>query len=84
MINNKNQKQEIASSKKKIDKENKWISPAIMNDIIAIETFLLFHKCSLFFKYSRTSLSRTRLFQITAYLEVKIWSLVLKWNSDNR
>ena len=27
------------------------------------------------FKYSRTSLSRTRLFRITAYLEVKIWSL---------
>ena len=26
-------------------------------------------------KYSRTSLSRTRLFRITAYLEVKIWSL---------
>ena len=26
-------------------------------------------------KYNRTSLSRTRLFQITAYLEVKIWSL---------
>ena len=25
-------------------------------------------------KYSRTSLSRTRLFRITAYLEVKIWS----------
>ena len=25
--------------------------------------------------YSRTSLSRTRLFQITAYFEVKIWSL---------
>ena len=28
-------------------------------------------------KYSRTSLSRTRLFWITAYLEVKIWSLFL-------
>ena len=27
--------------------------------------------------YSRTSLSRTRLFRITAYLEVKIWSLFL-------
>ena len=27
------------------------------------------------YKYSRTSLSRTRLFRITAYLEVKIWSL---------
>ena len=26
-------------------------------------------------KYSRTSLSRTRLFRITAYLEVNIWSL---------
>ena len=26
-------------------------------------------------RYSRTSLSRTRLFRITAYLEVKIWSL---------
>ena len=26
-------------------------------------------------EYSRTSLSRTRLFRITAYLEVKIWSL---------
>ena len=26
---------------------------------------------------SRTSLSRTRLFRITAYLEVKIWSLFL-------
>ena len=26
-------------------------------------------------KYSRLSLSRTRLFRITAYLEVKIWSL---------
>ena len=26
-------------------------------------------------QYSRTSLSRTRLFRITAYLEVKIWSL---------
>ena len=26
-------------------------------------------------KYSRTLLSRTRLFRITAYLEVKIWSL---------
>ena len=25
--------------------------------------------------YSRTSLSRTRLFRITAYLEVEIWSL---------
>ena len=25
--------------------------------------------------YSRTSLSQTRLFRITAYLEVKIWSL---------
>ena len=25
--------------------------------------------------YSRTSLSRTRFFRITAYLEVKIWSL---------
>ena len=25
-------------------------------------------------KYSRTSISRTRLFRITAYLEVKIWS----------
>ena len=25
---------------------------------------------------SRTSLSRTRLFRITAYLEVKIWSLL--------
>ena len=30
---------------------------------------------SLPFNYSRTSLSRTRLFRITAYLEVKIWSL---------
>ena len=28
-----------------------------------------------FLGYSRTSLSRTRLFRITAYLEVKIWSL---------
>ena len=28
-------------------------------------------------KYSRTSLSRTRSFRITAYLEVKIWSLFL-------
>ena len=28
-------------------------------------------------RYSRTSLSRTRLFRITAYLEVKIWSLFL-------
>ena len=27
------------------------------------------------YMYSRTSLSRTRLFRITAYLEVKIWSL---------
>ena len=27
------------------------------------------------FTYSRTSLSRTRLFRITAYFEVKIWSL---------
>ena len=26
-------------------------------------------------EYSSTSLSRTRLFRITAYLEVKIWSL---------
>ena len=26
-------------------------------------------------KYSRTSLSRTHLFRITPYLEVKIWSL---------
>ena len=26
-------------------------------------------------KYSRLPLSRTRLFRITAYLEVKIWSL---------
>ena len=26
-------------------------------------------------RYSRTSLSRTRLFRITAYLEVKLWSL---------
>ena len=29
------------------------------------------------YSYSRTSLSRTRLFRITAYLEVKIWSLFL-------
>ena len=29
------------------------------------------------FKYSRLSLSRTRLSRITAYLEVNIWSLVL-------
>ena len=28
-----------------------------------------------FIVYSRTSLSRTRLFRITAYLEVKTWSL---------
>ena len=28
-------------------------------------------------RYSRTSLSRTHLFRITAYLEVKIWSLFL-------
>ena len=27
------------------------------------------------YTYSRTSLTRTRLFRITAYLEVKIWSL---------
>ena len=27
------------------------------------------------YKYSRTSLSRTRLFRNTAYLEVKTWSL---------
>ena len=27
------------------------------------------------YKYSQTLLSRTRLFRITAYLEVKIWSL---------
>ena len=26
-------------------------------------------------KYSQTSLSRTRLIRITAYLEVKIWSM---------
>ena len=31
--------------------------------------------CSPLILYSRTSLSRTRLFRITAYLEVKIWSL---------
>ena len=30
---------------------------------------------AVFVKYSRTSLSQTRLFRITAYLEVKIWSL---------
>ena len=28
-----------------------------------------------FHNYSQTSLSRTRLFRITAYLEVKIWSM---------
>ena len=33
------------------------------------------HTKTRLFKYSGTSLSRTRLFQITAYLEVKIWSL---------
>ena len=32
-------------------------------------------KLMIFFLNSRTSLSRTRLFRITAYLEVKIWSL---------
>ena len=31
--------------------------------------------CCDILKYCRISLSRTRLFRITAYLEVKIWSL---------
>ena len=35
----------------------------------------LFQSRRVFCLYSRTSLSRTRLFRITAYLEVKIWSL---------
>ena len=30
---------------------------------------------SMYAQYSRTSLSRTRLFRITAYLEVKTWFL---------
>ena len=34
--------------------------------------------------YSRLSLSRARLSRITAYLEVKIWSLVLTQRSTNR
>ena len=34
--------------------------------------------------YSRLSLSRSRLSRITAYLEVKIWSLVLTQRSSNR
>ena len=34
--------------------------------------------------YSRTSLSRTRLFRITAYLEGKIWSLFLTCHYGNR
>ena len=34
--------------------------------------------------YSRTSLSRTRLFRIPAYLEVKNLVPVLTWNYDNR
>ena len=33
------------------------------------------YRWKLLHNYSRTSLSRTRLFRITAYLEVKIWSL---------
>ena len=54
-----------------------------------LDTLTLFHACSKISTrqfllpvdvsktvvYSRTSLSRTRLFRITAYLEVKIWSL---------
>ena len=38
------------------------------------ETYM-YNKTCVTSKYSRTSLSRTRLFRITAYLEVKIWSL---------
>ena len=34
--------------------------------------------------YSRLSLSRHRLSRITAYLEVKIWSLIFTWKSNNR
>ena len=40
---------------------------------VSIESTIFVH--TYMCKYSRTSLSRTRLFRITAYLEVKIWSL---------
>ena len=42
---------------------------------IAIKMNLLLLRILTEQNYSRTSLSRTRLFRITAYLEVKIWSL---------
>ena len=46
------------------------ITIQIIMNVVGLFKYLL-----LFSTYSRTSLSRTRLFRITAYLEVKIWSL---------
>ena len=46
--------------------------------IISEQTYLSTNPAFLFlyiYKYSRTSLSQTRLFRITAYFEMKIWSL---------
>ena len=50
----------------------------LITSVSKIVQFTLFLKEYIHFErgiYSRTSLSRTRLFRITAYLEVKIWSL---------
>ena len=53
-----------------------WLSYRVVNTMYVLLTNWPTHRRSgQYSHYSRTSLSRTRLFRITAYLEVKIWSL---------
>ena len=47
------------------------IKPLLLEILNTVLKFSIYDKCL----YSQTSLSRTRLFRITAYLEVKIWPL---------
>ena len=59
---------------------NQTTSCSILSDYKAVKAFHSFHP-SLFytrFLYSWLSLSRPRLSRITAYLEVKIWSLPIQ------
>ena len=61
-----------------VSKTAGWVANSVnLDQMMHSEAFYLgrhFAKAYLF-EYSRTSLSLTRLFRITAYLEVKIWSL---------
>ena len=50
----------------------KWLG---VGKFVYLPLSVKLYMCFLFFKYSQLSLSRLRLFRITAYLEEKIWSL---------